>query len=55
MDASLLAGAMMWVVDEFFIRAAHRGILYHHMDFLADWLDRKGGRDGSETRGADER
>lgn len=34
----VVPGAMMWVAGEFFIRAANRGILYHHMDFLAEWL-----------------
>jgi hypothetical protein len=35
----VLVGLLMWGFGDFYASACHRGILYHHMDLLADYLD----------------
>ncbi len=35
----LLAGVLAWASCEYFLRTGHRGLIYHHMDLLASYLD----------------
>jgi hypothetical protein len=37
----LVAGLLLWVSGEYFMRTGNRGLIYHHMDLLADYLDRR--------------
>jgi hypothetical protein len=37
----LAAGVLLWAAGEYFCRTGHRGLIYHHMDMLADYLDRR--------------
>jgi len=37
----LTVAVLLWVPGEYFCRTGNRGLIYHHMDILADYLDRK--------------
>ena len=37
----LAAGVLLWAAGEYFRHTGHRGLIYHHMDILADYLDRR--------------
>jgi hypothetical protein len=34
-----LLGLLMWGLGDFYATACHRGIIYHHVDMLAEYLD----------------
>jgi hypothetical protein len=35
-----LVGVLAWATGEYFCRTGNRGLMYHHMDLLAGYLDR---------------
>jgi len=37
----LAAAVLIWAPGEYFCRTGHRGLIYHHMDLLADYVDRR--------------
>ncbi|MEO5372365.1 MAG: hypothetical protein H7833_20030 [Magnetococcus sp. DMHC-1] len=37
----LLSGILTWWLGEYFLRTGNRGLIYYHMDFLIDYLERK--------------
>ena len=37
----LLCGVLVWAMGEYFTRTGNRGLIYHHMDLLEDYLDRR--------------
>ena len=39
--AFLVCGVLLWAVGEYFTRTGNRGLIYHHMDLLAEYLDRQ--------------
>jgi hypothetical protein len=36
-----VCGVLLWAAGEYFARTGHRGLIYHHMDLLVDYLDRR--------------
>ena len=32
---------LLWLPGEYFCRTGHRGLIYYHVDLLADYLDRR--------------
>jgi hypothetical protein len=37
----LIIGILLWAPGDYFCRTGHRGLIYHHADLLADYLDRR--------------
>ena len=36
----LIIGILLWTGGEYFLRTGNRGLIYHHMDLLLDYLDK---------------
>ena len=45
----LICGILLWAAGEYFTRTGNRGLIYHHMDLLAEYLDKR--RAPSDTGG----
>lgn len=43
----LACGILVWAAGEYFARTGNRGLIYHHMDLLAEYLDKR--RDDPDT------
>ena len=39
--AVLIAGVLLWAAGEYFSRTGNRGLVYYHMDMLAEYLERR--------------
>lgn len=37
----LISSVLIWAGGEYFTRTGNRGLIYHHMDLLVDYLDKK--------------
>lgn len=37
----LISGAVLWLGGQYFYNTGNRGLIYYHMDFLAEYLERK--------------
>jgi len=35
----LIASILVWWCGDYFCRTGHRGLIYAHMDLLADWIE----------------
>ncbi|HBC88505.1 MAG TPA: hypothetical protein DCZ94_16270 [Lentisphaeria bacterium] len=37
----LIGGFLMWACGAYFMRTGNRGLIYYHMDFLIEYLEKK--------------
>jgi hypothetical protein len=37
----LVVGVLLWACGEYFLRTGNRGLIYFHMDFLVEYLEKR--------------